>query len=106
MPYPEMLKYWEEIGHPPVQQVVVCAANRFKSAGVILCGARHWDDVMRAQADAMGIKGGNEEQGFIDQFGTFLTREEAMQIVKESGQPFNEDRNGGAGKALFSEGLY
>jgi hypothetical protein len=105
MAYPEMLEYWKSIGYPPVQQVVVCAANRLEG-GVILCGARHWDDVMCAQAEAMGIKGGNEEQGFIDQFGTFLTREEAMQIVIESGQTFDADRNGGAGSALFSEGLY
>jgi hypothetical protein len=85
-------------------QVVVCAANIFPN-GLILCGARHWDKVMRAQADACGCKGGTEKQGFIDQFGKFLTRAEAMEIVKANGQKFDYNRNGD-NSDLFSEGLY
>lgn len=86
------------------QPTIVCAACKLPS-GVILAGARHWDEIMCAQADAMGERGGNEEQGFIDQFGTFHSREEAMRIVLENGQPFNKERNVGD-KVLFSEGLY
>lgn len=86
------------------QQVVVCAANRID--GIIICGARHWDKIMCRVADRLGIKGGREEQGFINQFGEFLTREEAMEVVKASGQPFNIERNGGSDKELYSEGLY
>ena len=95
--------YWEDNGIQKPKQIVVCAANKFDD--VILCGARHWDKIMCKQANMMGIKGGTEEQGFIDQFGTFLTREEAMQIVKDNGQAFDEDRNGQYDE-LFSEGLY
>ena len=98
-----MSDYWAENGIVKPQQYVVCAAN--KIGDVVLCGARHWDKVMRKQAEAMGIKCGNEEQGFIDQFGDFLTREEAMLIVKKNGQRFDIERNGGD-VALFSEGLY
>lgn len=98
------MDYWEKSGIKKPQQIIVCAANKFDN--VILCGARHWDKVMRAQADAMGIRGGREEQGFIDQFGDFLTREEAMAIVKMNGQSFNIKRNGGSDNELFSEGLY
>jgi hypothetical protein len=47
----------------------------------------------------------NGEQGFINQFGDFLTREEAMQIVKQNGQPFDIGSNRGD-SVLFSEGLY
>ena len=100
-----MSDYWTRNGLTKPQQVVVCAANKMPN-GVILCGARHWDKVMRAQADAMGFKGGDEEQGFIDQFGDFITREEALKIVKKNGQPFNPERNGGGNGLLFSEGLY
>lgn len=96
--------YWTKSGIEKPQQIVVCAANRLAN-GVIICGARHWDKIMRAQAEAMGVKGGNEEQGFIDQFGDFLTREQAMGIVKQSGQRFDIDRNSGD-TTLFSEGLY
>jgi len=51
------------------------------------------------------LKSSQFEQGFINQFGEFLTREEALDVVKESGQPFDIERNGHAHK-LFSEGLY
>lgn len=87
----------------PVARVVVCAANRID--GVILCGARHWDNIMRDLADAMNIKGAKAEQGFIDQWGAFLTREEAMSIVKANNQKIDYGRNG-SNDVLFSEGLY
>lgn len=102
-----MSDYWKENNLVKPPQIVVCAANKLPVAGgfVILCGARHWDKVMCKQADVMGLRGGDEQQGFIDQFGDFLTREEAMVVVKESGQPFNIERNVGD-ICLFSEGLY
>lgn len=95
--------YWEKNGITKPQQVVVCAA--IKVGEVIFCGARHCDKIMRAQAKAAGMKLHSPHQGFIDQFGDYLTREEAMQIVKDNGQPFNIERNGGD-VVLFSEGLY
>lgn len=99
-----MSDYWTEKGLIKPDEVIVCAANKLPN-GVILCGARHWDTIMCAQADAMGVRGGDEEQGFINQFGEFRTREEAMQIVLKNGQRFDIDMNGGD-KYLFSEGLY
>lgn len=101
--------YWTDNGIIKPQQIVVCAANRFKD--VILSGARHFDSVMRNQIEHMkedskpSAKGERWEQGFINQFGEFLTREEALVVVKESGQSFNADRNGSSTE-LFSEGLY
>lgn len=85
---------------------VICAANRFPD-GLILCGARHWDSVMCAQATALGIKGGNEEQGFIDQYGVFMDRKEAMQVAKDAGQAIDIRFGcGGDELTLYSEGLY
>ena len=53
-------------------QRVVCAAIRSNQTGQVVCGARHWDVVMRGQV----LKDGKRppewlsaEQGFIDQFG-------------------------------------
>lgn len=100
--------YWEKNGIKKPQAIVVCAAC--KTGDVILCGARHWDAVMRHQLAVMQSFGSSMkahlfEQGFINQFGEFLTRKEALQVVKESGQPFDVKRNG-SDTELFSEGLY
>lgn len=87
-------------------QRIVCAANRHKESGRIITGARHFDKIMRAQIDASEgsqfWKG--SEQGFINQFGEFLTREEAHAIAKENGQIIR--RCGGDEKTLYSENLY
>jgi len=85
---------------------VVCAANRRKD-GLIICGARHWDSVMRGQKNAIG--GAPEdwydiEDGFIDQFNNFLTREEAWVIALKQRQIIrDEDKTPGT---LYSENLY
>jgi len=98
-----MSDYWTENGLVKPQQIVVCAAIRV--GDVIFCGARHCDSAMWGQAKAADISMKNGKQGFIDQFGDFLDRKEAMEIVKKNGQPFNIERNGGDIN-LFSEGLY
>jgi hypothetical protein len=80
------------------QRRVVCAANRLVEmwmgltpgrATYIVCGPRHFDPTMRAQI-ALRPEGkdvwARSEQGFIDQWGTFMTREEAMQVAKAAGQ--------------------
>lgn len=92
-------------------EYIVCAANKY--GDLILCGARHWDSIMHKQVDILGIekfrslrKEHGEQQGFINQFGEFRSREDAMKIVKYNGQKFDQERNGGSSKTLFSEGLY
>jgi hypothetical protein len=82
---------------------VVCAANWLKS-GLIVTGARHHDKVMNAQIKAAGDTHIGETQGFIDQFGDFLTREEALDIAQRNGQI--RRRCGGDTRELFSENLY
>ena len=84
---------------------VVCAGCRNK-AGVIVCGPRHLDSTMRA---LFALTGGSEawigcEQGFVDQHGKFLTREEAHIIATENNQFFR--RCGGDKETLYSENLY
>lgn len=88
-------------------EIIVCAANR-RPDGLIVCGARHWDPIMRKVADNLDGEesGGRWEQGFINQFGEFRNREDAMKVVLNNNQPFNKDRNGGSGIELYSEGLY
>jgi hypothetical protein len=82
---------------------VVCAAIKLQS-GLIVCGARHFDDVMRAQIRACGHSHVGGEQGFIDQRGVFLTRQEARQVAEASGQITRSV--GGDANRLYSENLY
>lgn len=108
---------WAE-GHPPVPRIVVCAANKY--GDVIIAGARHHDSVMKSQIEEIGggdhkagwtqlcdgtISGERaEQQGFIDQYGVWMSREEAAFVVtanKQSGL-----RNPDHGGILFSEDLY
>lgn len=104
-----MSDYWKDNNIEKPQQVVVCAACTYE--GLILCGARHWDSVMRAQYKALQPRletcTGLWEQGFIDQFGDFLTREEAMRIAIAAKQKVDIKRGcGGDPNTLYSEGLY
>lgn len=86
-----------------MQRRVVCAANKFPD-GQVLLGARHWDDHMCHQAKVRGLRGGTETQGFIDQYGKFMTREEAWIVANEAGQIIR--RVGGDEGCLYSENLY
>lgn len=71
---------------------IAAAANRY--GGYIVVGARHHDIMMQMQMMAIGYEklwefaGGrdNEEQGFIDQWGIFLTRKEAWVVAEAAGQ--------------------
>jgi glutamate racemase len=101
--------YWEDNNIPKPQQIVVCAAVRLEQDGEVylITGARHFDKVMNniIRCLPMELKWTNADQGFINQFGEFLTREEAFKVVQENGQPFSAERNRDK-KDLFSEGLY
>lgn len=92
---------------------IICAANKLKLAGgtiIVVAGARHWDKGMHEIVDAFYSGLDQElEQGFIDQFNNFYTREEAWVIAETNGQIIR--RVGGdttlEGKGrLFSENLY
>ena len=83
--------------------MIICAACKLED--IILCGARHWDSVMRSQYKYMPGLRNYFEQGFIDERGNFYTREEALTHAKQCSQSIDYDRNGSVTK-LFSEGLY
>lgn len=93
---------------------IVCAANRLyfnpdsEIEQLIICGARHNDSLMISQKQHLDdyvlsqIIG--EEQGFVDQYGTFHTREDAHKIATKQDQFFR--RCGGDEIRLYSENLY
>lgn len=106
MSYPEhMLKFWNEQNITPPKEMVVCAANKLPD-GTVICGARHWDSIMNDVADKLNVSSrARAEEGFINQWGIFLSRKEALEIVKKNNQRFDEERNGCTDE-LYSEGLY
>lgn len=102
--------YWDEKGIEKPATRIVCAATIVivNEKEILLVGARHFDSQMRNQMANLGIRAGEwskGESGFIDQFGYFHDRKEALKIVLENGQPFDPERNG-SDDELFSEGLY
>jgi hypothetical protein len=92
---------------------VVCAAIR-AADGSVLMGIRHYSRDMHDQIDARrdGEKfkhRHDEDQGFVDQWGVYMTREEAMQVALAAGQAVDMQRCGyglDSGPKLYSEGLY
>ena len=102
-----MTDYWVDNGIEKPQAVVVCAACKY--GDLTIAGARHWDSVMYSQYKSLKdpAKTYKFKQGFINQFGEFLSREEAMIVALEAGQTVDVERGcGGDEKILFSEGLY
>ncbi len=127
---------------PTLPVFIVCAAMRHKKTGRIITGARHYDKIMQEQINASEGKfnqfcrkmlskplrffhiyihmnsWGNDsvEQGFIDQFCRFVTREEAWKIADKQGQIRRQtgfEKHGiprkpaiGDEGKLFSENLY
>ena len=104
-----MSDYWKDNGIKKPQQVVVCAAVFDEKSGTLILGARHWDKVMHNHYEALPEadrpRAPRMLQGFIDQFGVFLTREDALQIARASGQLLNPEFER-CHKKLFSEDLY
>jgi len=90
----------------PGSQRVVCAAVKMTD-GVVFVGVRHFCPTMRMMIKLAGYdkeKLAGSEQGFIDNFHNFLTRQEAFIIAERQGQymPYEPFTPG----TLYSEDLY
>lgn len=86
---------------------IVCAANLFNHNGkeIIVTGVRHWDPIMSAAVDAIGIDDKKDhEQGFVDQYGIFVTREDAATIATKNEQTMRDSRF--IGGVAYSENFY
>lgn len=98
----------------PGERHVLCAANRFElhdGSKVVVTGARHYSRNMTAIAKLLRntkvivrTQVIDDDQGFIDSVGGYLTRTEALALALTGGQ-VNKERNG-AHDELYSEGLY
>ena len=94
------------------QRRVVCAAIR-AADGEVLLGIRHYSNDMHRVIE-MRMDGArfltrfDEDQGFVDQHGVFMSREEAYQVASAAGQIVYPGACGEGidGPKLYSEGLY
>jgi len=89
-----------------MNRIVVCAAIR-SASGDLICAPRHFDETMRQQIRlSVRLEGDwkTAEQGFVDQYGEFLSREEAYIVALSEGQIVR--RCGGDKGKLYSENLY
>lgn len=101
-----MEDYWTRNNLQKPQSYIVCAA--IKKGDRVICGARHFDHIMRQQINASegsGFWKVGTEQGFINQFGEFLDREEAWFVAQSSNQIKRECYDG-QDSTLYSENLY
>ena len=101
-----------------IQRVVVCAANRYKDTTgywnhvpIIVLGARHFDNRMQEQIRALSLAGyilspARWEQGFVDQYGVFMNRHEALEVATKAGQINTRRTKTTPYDRLFSEDLY
>lgn len=91
------------------QRRVVCSACRSSKTGRIVLGPRHMDDVMRMHVRlCLDLDFHDyDDQGFIDQWGVFMSRTEAWKVAEAAGQIVyrcgGDTANGGT---LYSENLY
>lgn len=100
--------------------VIICAANLLRGpndTNVIIPIPRHggkpFNNILATLKhyneadDPMFKMAYNDCQGFVDQFGNYYTRSQAMLLQRLNMQPFNYKRNGGGSDTvLFSEGKY
>jgi hypothetical protein len=96
--------YWVYEGGVPiweranVQRVVSMAACIVD--GSLIVGNRHFCPIMQMTLDQLGIKARGKHdmeqgQGFVDQWGVYMTRQEAWDVAKAAGQI----------KEVFTEGV-
>lgn len=94
-----------------LQRRVVCAANQYGCTlgGVLqFIGVRHFCPLMRQNMQSWSdvLIRTTEVQGFVDQFGVFMDRKEALMVAKEAGQLNIARLKTWPDDELFSEDLY
>ncbi|ANZ50307.1 hypothetical protein PHOBOS_117 [Erwinia phage vB_EamM_Phobos] len=96
------------------QRIIVSAAMRYKELGLVLPCARHYSADLSRTLDRLielGVMKDKktqvvgEDQGFIDNFGDYWNRAQALHIAKCAGQLEGRDKTGGEDE-LYSEDLY
>lgn len=94
-------RIYVNVGGRLIERQVVCAANRY--GDLIVLGVRHHCPIMNRTLDLLGIGGFTKEQGFVDQWGNYMDRKEALEVLKANGRFIRDDD---FSNELYSENLY
>lgn len=98
------------VPHGSMKRYVVCAANQDEDRQVFL-GVRHHCPLMNSHLRDIGVKAARTIQGFVDQYGTFMDREEAWKVATAALQirrllGYDYERDSTLTGELYSEHLY
>lgn len=87
------------------KEIIVCAAIKHTESGTIVCGVRHFDEIMHSICVLAwpDYNGGHFEQGFVNNRYEFLDREQAKAVVLQNNQVLREQPTY---VDLYSENLY
>lgn len=94
-------RIYVSVGDRLIERQVVCAANRY--GDLIVLGVRHHCPIMNNTLDLLGIDGFTKEQGFVDQWGNYMDRVEALEVLEANGRFIRDDD---FMDELYSENLY
>lgn len=84
---------------------IVCAAVKCNRTGIVICGVRHFDRIMCRQLDILKDQvSGEFDEGFVDKFGQYHTRESAWIIAVGANQIIRLVDN--QTTELYSENIY
>lgn len=89
-------------------RLVICAANKY--GPFIYTGIRHFCPIMMSNMQGANIpllrKLHGEVQGFVDQYGVFMDRIEALEVATKAEQINRYRTKTSPAHLLFSEDLY
>ena len=92
--FADNIPVWERNNIQRVISMAACIVD-----GVLVVGNRHFCPIMQMTIALLNLDiskhAGGKEQGFVDQYGVYLTRQEAWLVAKQSGQI----------KHVFTEGV-
>lgn len=76
---------WERCDVQRVISMAACIVD-----GHLIVGNRHFCPIMRMQLEHIGVTGGKHDvrtdQGFVCQWGIYMSRQEAWEVAKAAGQ--------------------
>lgn len=108
---------WQSVstaGDVFTQRIIVCAALRFPHLDLVIPGARHYSEDIHRLMNKLKEHGlmpkkreqaVGENQGFLDNFGNYWNREDALVIARAAHQLDGKEKSGSETE-LFSEDLY
>jgi hypothetical protein len=104
--------YWEKEGIEKPQRTIVASACRHPIFDILLISPRHWDRRMHGLSNALDssipliYNVALYSEGFVDQYGDYHNRIDALKIAVEAKQKISERGCGGSKTMLYSEGLW